>query len=92
MENLLRPFELKEQLNISDKTYEALLKAGMPAVRLSAKGNRRFDLSKVMSWLKDRTESQNREDAEEGDKECTNRESVLENHFDSREHYEEAGK
>ena len=76
-------------MNISQLTYDKLLKAGMPSVRLSAKGNRRFDLDKVMSWLEDRTEAQNREDAEEGDMEHTDRESALEDHFDSREHYEE---
>ena len=71
-----------------------LLTDDMPCVRLGpkGKGNRRFDLDKVMSWLEDRTESQNREDAEEHEKDGVDRESALENHFDSREHYEEAGK
>jgi len=50
---LLKPTELRKTLAISDTHYWALVKEGMPCVRIGKK-SRRFDLEKVLAWLDER--------------------------------------
>jgi len=64
-EKLLTPKKLRDVLSISERGYHRLIADGMPCLRVGdAPGaHRRYDLEKVLAWLEDRTESQNREDA-----------------------------